>query len=194
MFSSSVPDICVAPESQGGFEREQIREQLGGFIGHLSMGRLRRFLSGIIYGNPFRGGATIVRDSSFPQLSATSDTTCVVLQKARRLKSSHTPKPTWTTWSPTTMRSQRAWRTCPPPTWESIATPGSTCWNTTFQKGPAHSAAWATRGGRPSTAAWSVRVVGRNTYACTPCRVLTCGTNLSGETFIFSGMVKNTNK
>lgn len=60
MFSSSVPDICVAPESQGGFEREQIREQLGGFIGHLSMGRLRRFLSGIIYGNPFRGGATIV--------------------------------------------------------------------------------------------------------------------------------------
>ncbi|XP_029133251.2 pejvakin [Labrus bergylta] len=47
-------DICVAPGSQGGFEREQIREQLGGFIGHFSMGRLRRFLSGIVYGNPFR--------------------------------------------------------------------------------------------------------------------------------------------
>lgn len=53
-------DICVAPESQGGFEREQIREQLGGFIGHFSMGRLRRFLSGILFGNPFRGGATPV--------------------------------------------------------------------------------------------------------------------------------------
>lgn len=49
-------DICVAPESQGGFEREQIREQLGGMIGRFSMGRLRRFLSGIIYGNPFRAG------------------------------------------------------------------------------------------------------------------------------------------
>ncbi|KAG8004686.1 Pejvakin [Nibea albiflora] len=47
-------DICVAAESQGGFEREQISEQLGGFISHISMGRLRRFLSGIIYGNPFR--------------------------------------------------------------------------------------------------------------------------------------------
>ncbi|XP_063068557.1 pejvakin [Engraulis encrasicolus] len=47
-------DICVAPESSGGFEREQIREQLGGFIGRFSMGRLRRFFSGIIYGNPFR--------------------------------------------------------------------------------------------------------------------------------------------
>uniref|UniRef100_A0A3Q2QG09 Pejvakin n=1 Tax=Fundulus heteroclitus TaxID=8078 RepID=A0A3Q2QG09_FUNHE len=34
-------DICVAPESHGGFEREQMREQLGGFIGHFSMGRLR---------------------------------------------------------------------------------------------------------------------------------------------------------
>lgn len=55
-FSSSASDICVAPESQGGFEREQIREQLGGFIGHFSMGRLRRFLSGIVYGNPFRAG------------------------------------------------------------------------------------------------------------------------------------------
>uniref|UniRef100_A0A8C8A2G5 Pejvakin n=1 Tax=Oryzias sinensis TaxID=183150 RepID=A0A8C8A2G5_9TELE len=30
-------DICVAPESQGGFEREQIREQLGGFIGRFSV-------------------------------------------------------------------------------------------------------------------------------------------------------------
>ena len=55
-FSSSLADICVAPESQGGFEREQIREQIGGFIGHFSMGRLRRFLSGIVYGNPFRAG------------------------------------------------------------------------------------------------------------------------------------------
>lgn len=42
----------------GGFEREQIREQLGGFIGRFSVGRLRRFLSGIIYGNPFRAGET----------------------------------------------------------------------------------------------------------------------------------------
>lgn len=55
---SSVSDICVAPESQGGFEREQIREQLGGFIGHFSMGGLRRFLSGLVYGNPFRAGTT----------------------------------------------------------------------------------------------------------------------------------------
>lgn len=53
-------DICVAPESQGGFEREQIREQLGGFIGRFSMGRLRRFLSGIIYGNPFRAGTVTI--------------------------------------------------------------------------------------------------------------------------------------
>ncbi|MEQ2177893.1 U3 snoRNP protein [Goodea atripinnis] len=57
-------DICVAPESQGGFEREQIREQLGGFIGHFSMGRLRRFLSGIIYGNPFRAD-----DRTFEELT-----------------------------------------------------------------------------------------------------------------------------
>lgn len=55
-LSSSVSDICVAPESQGGFERDQIREQLGGFVGHFSMGGLRRFLSGIVYGNPFRTG------------------------------------------------------------------------------------------------------------------------------------------
>lgn len=33
-----------------------MREQLGGFIGRFSVGRLRRFLSGIIYGNPFRAG------------------------------------------------------------------------------------------------------------------------------------------
>uniref|UniRef100_A0A672JTW1 Pejvakin-like n=1 Tax=Sinocyclocheilus grahami TaxID=75366 RepID=A0A672JTW1_SINGR len=38
-------DICVAPESVGGFEREQIREQLGGFIGRFSVGRLRRFMT-----------------------------------------------------------------------------------------------------------------------------------------------------
>ncbi|XP_077437733.1 pejvakin [Vanacampus margaritifer] len=47
-------DICVAPGSRGGFEQDQMRERLGGFTGDLSMGRLRRFLSGIIYGNPFR--------------------------------------------------------------------------------------------------------------------------------------------
>uniref|UniRef100_A0A8C7P906 Pejvakin n=1 Tax=Oncorhynchus mykiss TaxID=8022 RepID=A0A8C7P906_ONCMY len=41
-------DICVSPESLGGFEKELIREQLGGFIGQFSMGRLRRFLSGIL--------------------------------------------------------------------------------------------------------------------------------------------------
>uniref|UniRef100_A0A8C7P6Z5 Pejvakin n=1 Tax=Oncorhynchus mykiss TaxID=8022 RepID=A0A8C7P6Z5_ONCMY len=41
-------DICVSPESLGGFEKELIREQLGGFIGRFSMGRLRRFLSGIL--------------------------------------------------------------------------------------------------------------------------------------------------
>ncbi len=52
-------DICVTPESRGGFEKEQIREQLGGFIDRFSVGRLRRFLSGIIYGNPFRAGDTI---------------------------------------------------------------------------------------------------------------------------------------
>uniref|UniRef100_A0A8C1A979 Pejvakin n=1 Tax=Cyprinus carpio carpio TaxID=630221 RepID=A0A8C1A979_CYPCA len=57
-------DICVAPESVGGFEREQIREQLGGFIGRFSVGRLRRFLSGIIYGNPFRAD-----DRTFEELT-----------------------------------------------------------------------------------------------------------------------------
>ncbi|XP_076869769.1 pejvakin isoform X2 [Brachyhypopomus gauderio] len=41
-------EICVAPESVGGFEREQLQEH------GISFGRLRRFLSGIIYGNPFR--------------------------------------------------------------------------------------------------------------------------------------------
>lgn len=98
-------DICVAPESQGGFEREQIREQLGGFIGHLSMGRLRRFLSGILYGNPFRGGATPVRlcSGALPPLMEG-----VFLQGAKRLRSSHTPTPTWTTRWPTTTRRQPA--------------------------------------------------------------------------------------
>ncbi|MGH0116224.1 UNVERIFIED_CONTAM: hypothetical protein FKN15_000151 [Acipenser sinensis] len=43
-------------ESAGGFEKEQIRQQLGGFLGQFSVRRLRRFLSGIIYGNPFRAG------------------------------------------------------------------------------------------------------------------------------------------
>ncbi|KAL7826064.1 hypothetical protein AOLI_G00001480 [Acnodon oligacanthus] len=57
-------DICVAPESVGGFEREQIREQLGGFVGRFSVGRLRRFLSGIIYGNPFRAD-----DRTFEELT-----------------------------------------------------------------------------------------------------------------------------
>ncbi|XP_072308106.1 pejvakin [Eucyclogobius newberryi] len=61
-------DICVALDSHGGFEREQIREQLGGFIGRFSFGRLRRFLSGIIYGNPFRAD-----DRTFEEL-AYSDT------------------------------------------------------------------------------------------------------------------------
>ncbi|XP_049609256.1 pejvakin isoform X1 [Syngnathus scovelli] len=57
-------DICVAPGSRGGFEQEQISEQLGGFIGHFSMGRLRRFLSGIIYGNPFRADDRILEELS----------------------------------------------------------------------------------------------------------------------------------
>nr|XP_023657402.1 pejvakin isoform X1 [Paramormyrops kingsleyae] len=47
-------DLCVTSESPGGFEKEQIREQLGGFISRLSFGRLRRFFSGMVYGNPFR--------------------------------------------------------------------------------------------------------------------------------------------
>ncbi|KAK6483180.1 pejvakin isoform X1 [Huso huso] len=47
-------EMCVTSESAGGFEKEQIRQQLGGFLGRFSVGRLRRFLSGIIYGNPFR--------------------------------------------------------------------------------------------------------------------------------------------
>ncbi|XP_028809594.1 pejvakin isoform X2 [Denticeps clupeoides] len=57
-------DICVAPESVGGFEREQIREQLGGVINRFSIGRLRRFLSGIVYGNPFRAD-----DRTFEELT-----------------------------------------------------------------------------------------------------------------------------
>ncbi|KAG5262066.1 hypothetical protein AALO_G00291800 [Alosa alosa] len=57
-------DICVAPESCGGFEQGQIREQLGGFIGRFSFGRLRRFLSGIVYGNPFRAD-----DRTFEELT-----------------------------------------------------------------------------------------------------------------------------
>ncbi|XP_071017978.1 pejvakin [Oncorhynchus clarkii lewisi] len=63
-------DICVSPESLGGFEKELIREQLGGFIGRFSMGRLRRFLSGIVYGNPFRAD-----ERTFEELTHThSDT------------------------------------------------------------------------------------------------------------------------
>lgn len=97
LFLASPSDICVAPESQGGFEREQIREQLGGFIGHFSMGRLRRFLSGIIYGNPFRAGAVSTSTVShfiFP----TFLTRPTHVQTIERLRSSPTPTPTWTTW------------------------------------------------------------------------------------------------
>ncbi|TTH38802.1 Pejvakin [Bagarius yarrelli] len=57
-------DICVAPGSAGGFEREQMREQIGGLLGRFSVGRLRRFLSGIIYGNPFRAD-----DRTFEELT-----------------------------------------------------------------------------------------------------------------------------
>ncbi|KAK3557027.1 hypothetical protein QTP70_022918 [Hemibagrus guttatus] len=57
-------DICVAPGSAGGFEREQMREQIGGFMGRFSVGRLRRFFSGIIYGNPFRAD-----DRTFEELT-----------------------------------------------------------------------------------------------------------------------------
>uniref|UniRef100_A0A673A662 Pejvakin n=1 Tax=Sphaeramia orbicularis TaxID=375764 RepID=A0A673A662_9TELE len=46
-------DICVALESQGGFEREQIREQLGGFIGRFSMGRLRRTFETLTYSDTY---------------------------------------------------------------------------------------------------------------------------------------------
>uniref|UniRef100_A0AAV2L966 Uncharacterized protein n=1 Tax=Knipowitschia caucasica TaxID=637954 RepID=A0AAV2L966_KNICA len=66
--------ICVALDSQGGFEREQIREQLGGFIGRFSFGRLRRFLSGIIYGNPFRADEGTFQELTF---SDTYDTDTV---------------------------------------------------------------------------------------------------------------------
>lgn len=59
IFLPCVSDICVALESSGGFEREQIREQLGGFLGRFSVGRLRRYLSGIIYGSPFRAGKVL---------------------------------------------------------------------------------------------------------------------------------------
>ncbi|XP_028663992.1 pejvakin [Erpetoichthys calabaricus] len=61
-------ELCVTSESSGGFEKEQIREQLGGFLGRFSVGRLRRFLSGIIYGNPFRAD-----DRTFEEV-ANSDT------------------------------------------------------------------------------------------------------------------------
>ncbi|KAM6945397.1 pejvakin [Aplochiton taeniatus] len=55
-------DICVAPESLGGFEKEQMSHQLGGFFSRFSVGRLRRFLSGIIYGNPFRADDRILEE------------------------------------------------------------------------------------------------------------------------------------
>ncbi|KAL4635657.1 pejvakin [Arapaima gigas] len=57
-------DLCVAPESPGGFEKEPRREQLRGFISRVSIGRLRRFLSGIVYGNPFRAD-----DRTFDELT-----------------------------------------------------------------------------------------------------------------------------
>ncbi|CAL8282854.1 pejvakin [Gadus morhua] len=60
-------DICVATESPGGFEREQMREQLGGFLGRFSMGRLRRFLSGIVYGNPFRADDRAFEGLTYPE-------------------------------------------------------------------------------------------------------------------------------
>ena len=66
LHSPVFTDICVATESPGGFEREQMREQLGGFLGRFSMGRLRRFLSGIVYGNPFRAGEQPIANGGGP--------------------------------------------------------------------------------------------------------------------------------
>ncbi|XP_029112536.1 pejvakin isoform X2 [Scleropages formosus] len=47
-------DLCVTSDSPGGFEDEPRRERLRGLMARVSVGRLRRFLSGIVYGNPFR--------------------------------------------------------------------------------------------------------------------------------------------
>ncbi|XP_042192397.1 pejvakin isoform X2 [Callorhinchus milii] len=44
-------DLCVTSESEGGFEKEQITEQLGGLMGRFSVWRLRRCLSEFFYGN-----------------------------------------------------------------------------------------------------------------------------------------------
>lgn len=124
--------------------------------------------------------------------SIASDETCVVLQEAKHLRSSHTPTPPWTTWWPTTMRRQRAWQTCPRPAWGSRATPESTCSSITSPKGRVRSAAWAASGGKPSMAVWSVPVLDRTTCVCMPCPALTCGTNHSGETLRIFLLVTNT--
>lgn len=180
-FSSSLSDICVAPESQGGFEREQIREQIGGFIGHFSMGRLRRFLSGIIYGNPFRAGTLSIPATSWKCLKFCHIFNFYLLQKTGHLRSLPIPTPTWTTWWPTTMRKLPAWQTCLRRTWGKALTHGSTSSNTTSQKGPVRSAAWESRRGRLFTAVWSAQLGDRNTSGCMWCLVLTSGTKRWGE-------------
>lgn len=179
-FSSSVSDICVAPESQGGFEREQIREQLGGFIGRFSMGRLRRFLSGIIYGNPFRAGTVTISKYSHLTITISSYSTLPV-QMTEHLKSSPTLTPTWTTWWPTTTRKPPAWRMCPPPTWGRAPTPESTFSSTTSLRAPARCAAWETRSGKLFTAVWSAQPGAKSMSGCTWCPVSTSGTKRWGE-------------
>ncbi|XP_043931207.1 pejvakin [Protopterus annectens] len=47
-------ELCVASESKGGFEKEQISEQIGGVLGRFSIHRLRRCFSDWLYGSPFR--------------------------------------------------------------------------------------------------------------------------------------------
>lgn len=104
-------------------------------------------------------------------------------------KSSPTLTPTWTTWWPTTTRRLPAWRTFPPLTWGKAHIQGSTSSNTTSPRAPAHSAGWATNGGKPCTAAWSARLGARNTSGCMWYPVLISGIKPWGEKGLFFSQV-----
>lgn len=177
LLSPSFPDICVAPESQGGFEKEQIREQLGSFIGHFSMGRLRRFLSGIIYGNPFRAGMiTWFIHMNFCNTFNFCLTTNSCSKTTGHSKSSPSPTPTWMTWWLTTTRKLPAWRMYLRPTWGKALTHGSIFWNTTSQRDHAHCAVWEVNGGKRSTGVWNAPLGARSMSDCMWCPVSIFGT------------------
>ncbi|XP_038646317.1 pejvakin isoform X1 [Scyliorhinus canicula] len=61
-------ELCVTSESEGGFEKEQITEQLGGLMSRFSVWKLRRCLSDFFYGSPFRSDEKMLDDVRNPDL------------------------------------------------------------------------------------------------------------------------------